>query len=101
MEEILRSNEVNRVTMVEFFLHHSGPISLYYLQIEKIRTSPYHLQSNGQVERVHQTLLRMIGKLEEDKHRDWPTHLGSVVHAYNATRSLVTGFSPHYLMFGR
>ena len=28
MEEILRSNEVNRVTMVEFFLHHSGPISL-------------------------------------------------------------------------
>ena len=43
----------------------------------------------------------MIGKLEEDKHRDWPTHLGSVVHAYNATRSLVTGFSPHYLMFGR
>ena len=28
MEEILRSNEVNKVTMVEFFLHHSGPISL-------------------------------------------------------------------------
>ena len=24
-----------------------------------------------------------------------------VVHAYNTTRSLVTGFSPHYLMFGR
>ena len=31
MEEILRSNEVNRVTMVEFFLHHSGPISLCYV----------------------------------------------------------------------
>ena len=43
----------------------------------------------------------MIGKLKEDKHRDWLTHFGSVVHAYNATRSLVTGFSPHYLMFGR
>ena len=28
MEEILRSNDVNRFTMVEFFLHHSGPISL-------------------------------------------------------------------------
>ena len=72
-----------------------------YLRIDKIRTSSYHLQSNGQVERVHQTLLRMIGKLEEEKQRDWPTHLGSVVHAYNTTRSLVTGFSPHYLMFGR
>ena len=31
MEEILRSNEVNRVTMVEFFVHHSGPISLSHL----------------------------------------------------------------------
>ena len=72
-----------------------------YLWIEKIRTSPYHPQRNGQVEQVHQTILRMIGKLEEDKCRDWLTHLGSVVHAYNAMRSLVTGFSPHYLMFGR
>ena len=43
----------------------------------------------------------MIGKLEEEKRKDWPTHLGSVVHAYNTTRSLVTGFSPHFLMFGR
>ena len=43
----------------------------------------------------------MIGKLEDDKRRDWLTHLGSIVHAYNAMRSLVTGFSPHYLMFGR
>ena len=72
-----------------------------YLRIDKIRTSPYHPQSNGQVERVHQTLLRMIGKLEKEKRRDWPTHLGSVVLAYNTTRSLVTGFSPHYLMFGQ
>ena len=72
-----------------------------YLQIDKIHTSPYHPQINRQVECIHQTLLQMIGKLEEDKHKDWPTHLGSIVHTYNATRSLVTGFSPHYLMFGR
>ena len=72
-----------------------------YLQIDKIRTSPYHPQSNGQVEHLHQTLLRIIGKPEEEKHRDWPMHLGSIVHTYNTMRSLVTGFSPHYLMFGR
>ena len=32
------------------------------LQVEKVRTSPYHPQSNGQVERVHQALMRIIGK---------------------------------------
>ena len=32
----------------------------YYLNIKKVRTMPYHPQSNGAVERVHQTLRRMI-----------------------------------------
>ena len=71
------------------------------LGIEKIRTMPYHPQSNGSAKRVHQTLRRMIGKLDPECHRKWLVHLGSVLIAYNATQSLVTGFSPYYLMFGR
>ena len=31
---------------------------------------------------------------------DWPSHLAEIMHAYNATQSAVTGYSPHYLMFG-
>ena len=62
---------------------------------------PYHPQTNGLVERSHQTIMHMIGKLGEDKKADWPSHLAEIVHAYNATRSAVTGYSPHYLMFGR
>ena len=46
-------------------------------------------------------IMRMIRKLGEDKKADWPSHLAEIVHAYNATRSAVTGCSPHYLMFGR
>ena len=42
----------------------------------------------------------MIGKLGEDKKADWPGHLAEIVHTYNATWSAVTGYSPHYLMFG-
>ena len=35
-----------------------------YLNIKKLRTSPYHPQTNGAVECVHQTLERMITKLD-------------------------------------
>ena len=71
------------------------------LGVSKVCTSPYHPQSNGAVERSHQTLRRMIGKMDPEKRCKWPSHLGSVIIAYNATRSLVTGFSPYFLMFGR
>ena len=71
------------------------------LGIEKMQTTLYHPQSNGSAERVHQTLRQMIGKLDPEKHQKWPAHLGSVLIAYNAIRSLVTGYSPYYLMFGQ
>ena len=69
------------------------------LGVEKIHTTPYHPQTNGSAERVHQTLQRMIGKLDPEKRRKWPAHIGSIIIAYNSTRSLVTGYSPYYLMF--
>ena len=62
---------------------------------------PYHPQTNGLVERWHQMIMHMIGKLGEDKKADWPSHLAEIMQAYNATQSAVTGYSPHYLMFGR
>ena len=71
------------------------------LGIEKIRTTLYHPQTNGLAERVHQTLQRMIGKLDPEKCRKWPEHIGSVLIAYNATWSQVTRYSPYFLMFGR
>ena len=43
--------------------------------------------------------MHMIGKLGEDKKADWPCHLAEIAHAYNATQSAVTRYSPHYLMF--
>ena len=69
------------------------------LGIQQLQTMPYHPQTNGLVERSHQTIMHMIGKLGEDKKANWPSHLAEIVHAYNATRSAVTGYSPHYLMF--
>ena len=69
--------------------------------VQKLRTSPYHAQTNGQVERMNQTIIRMIGKLEQDKKAFWSEHLPEMLAAYNGTHSAVTGYSPYFLLFGR
>ena len=69
------------------------------LGVAKLQTIPYHPQTNGLVERLHQTIMHLIGKLEEDKKANWPSHLAEIAHAYNATCSAVTGYSLNYLMF--
>ena len=66
--------------------------------ISQSTTTAYHLQGNGQVEQAHQTLGRVIGKLEDDKGQ-WPRHLLKLTHAYNSTSSAITGYSSHFLMF--
>ena len=69
------------------------------LSMKKLWTTPYHSQTNQLVERSHQTIMRMTGKLGKDKKANWPEHLAEIVHAYNATHCAMTGYSPHYLMF--
>ena len=69
--------------------------------IQKYQTTAYHVQCNGQVEQFHQMLFRMIGKVAADKKVQWEQHLPELLQVYNSARSEVTGYSPHYLMFGR
>ena len=71
------------------------------LGIQQLWTTPYHPQTNGLVERSHQMIMHIIEKLREDKKANWPSHLAEKAHAYNASQSAVTGYSPHYLMFGQ
>ena len=67
--------------------------------VVKSRTTPFHAMGNP-AERFNQTLLKMLGTLENSQKADWKTYIGPIVQAYNATKSDATGFSPHYLMFG-
>ena len=69
--------------------------------VKKLRTSSYHAQTNGQVERMNQTLIHLIGKLDEEKKACWSRHLPELLMAYNSMCSVVTGYSPHFLLFGR
>ena len=69
--------------------------------VQKLRTSPYYAQTNSQVERMNQTIIHMIGKVEEDRKPCWSEHLPELLLAYNATCSAVMGYSPYYLLFCR
>ena len=56
---------------------------------------------NGQLEHFNQTLLKMLGTLENHQKSDWKAHIPILVHAYNATFNDCTGYLPFFLMFGR
>ena len=70
-------------------------------KIKKIRTTPYHPQTNRQCERFNRTLMTMLGALPNDNKINWQDWVSTLVHAYNCTTTRVTGFSPYFLMFGR
>ena len=70
------------------------------LEIKRIRTSPYHPESDGMLERWHASMKSMIKKTELD-HRNWDKCLKYLLFAYRSTPHSVTGFSPFELIYGR
>ena len=70
-------------------------------QVKKLCTSPYHPETNGQFESFNATLIGMLGTLPTHAKQIWQEWIATLTHAYNCTVSLVTGFSPYFLMFGR
>ena len=70
------------------------------LGIGHIRTSPYHPQSDGALERWHASLKGMLKRSGADL-KYWDRHLRYLLFAYRDTPHCVTGFSPFDLLFGR
>ena len=71
------------------------------LQIQKSRTTAYHPQGDGLVERFNRTLLDMLSTTIKDYPGSWENHVRAVCMAYNTSVQPTTGFTPFYLMFGR
>ena len=93
-EEILTDNGANFISKnMRHFFQITG--------IHQIKTSPYHPQTDGMVERFNSTLKRLLRKLTQTHSTEWDECLPFVLWAYSGTIHSTTGFSPYHLLFGR
>ena len=71
------------------------------LHITKTRTTAYHPQCDGLVERYNRTLLSMLATCAEEHPFEWEDYIPKICLAYNTSIHPATGYAPFYLMFGR
>ncbi|RDD35996.1 Retrovirus-related Pol polyprotein from transposon 17.6 [Trichoplax sp. H2] len=71
------------------------------LGIERLKTTPYHPQTDGLVERFNQTLKRMLKAYTVEKPGTWDVYLPYLLFAYREVPQASTGFSPFELLYGR
>ncbi|KAL7885326.1 hypothetical protein AOLI_G00056210 [Acnodon oligacanthus] len=71
------------------------------LGVQKTRTSPYHPQGDGMVERFNRTLIDQLAKSLLQQPGEWDDCLNQVALAYNTCSHATTGFSPFFLAHGR
>ena len=66
-----------------------------------IKSTTYHPQTNGQVERFNATFRPQLAKLQSTHSSDWDDFLSAVIFAYNTGIHASTNLSPFQMMFGR
>ena len=72
-------------------------VRLQELGIKKIRTTPYHPQTNGLTERNNRTLKEWLAT----KGGNWETELPLILLAHRASAQETTKKAPFQLMYGR
>ncbi len=69
--------------------------------IKSVRTSVYHPQTDGLVERFNRTLKTMVRKFVKEDAKNWDKWLEPLLFAVREVPQASTGFSPFELLYGR
>lgn len=74
--------------------------TLHAFGVQKSRTTPYHPQGDGIVERFNRTLLQLLRTYVQSQ-EEWETYLPYVLYAYRTSQHTTTKASPYLLLYGR
>ena len=66
------------------------------LGMEPTRTTAYHPQGDGKVERINRTLEAMLAKVVQANQQDWDTHLPNILCMYCTAIHEATQFTPYH-----
>ena len=68
---------------------------------EKLRTTSFHAQGNGGVERVNKVIKPCLAKLIDDTQDDWDVYLPMAISSYNNSFHSSIGMTPFEAHYGR
>ena len=88
---VTKAHNLNQISLLK---------SVRYYKSTKTRTTPYHPQSDGLIERFNRTLLQVLATCVDNHPFEWEEYVQKVSMAYNTSIQATTGYSPFFLMFG-
>ncbi|KMQ86926.1 integrase core domain protein [Lasius niger] len=114
----IRAKTVAEVFVNQFVSRHGVPVEIHtdqgknfesqlfselmrLLGIRKTRTTALHPQSDGQVERQHQTIVNYLAKYISQNQKNWDQWVSMFLLAYRSSKHESTGVTPAELYFGR
>jgi hypothetical protein len=71
------------------------------LKIKKLRSTAYHPQTNGEVERVNRTLKQLLKCYVNEHHNNWDQFVNQMCCAINTSVNESTNKTPFEILFGK
>lgn len=71
-----------------------------FWKIKKLRTTAYHPQTNGGLERSHAVVKDYLRMFVNHDQNDWDEWVGPAVFTYNTSENAATKYTPFKLLFG-